>query len=214
MKCRTFLIVIFLAILFSSKDYFLNDSLVLNNKLTKDRISGASDFNLNDIDGDGFIDIIPMDANDEPYTLNGSIFGNGQPYLRNGWNPYNKKTFYYKNISNTSYKRIDIGLFPNYKLIDSTNYFNYTNTEYYNSLIKDNSSIIPPGDSLITNSLYIMNDIIPVDFNGDGIDDIFLAGFKDGPASYNGKVFLTEGVLFLSQAGKSHTRTVLPGSTW
>jgi hypothetical protein len=52
------------------------------------------------------------------------------------------------------------------------------------------------------------------DFNGDGIDDIFLAGFKDGPASYNGKVFLTEGVVFLSRAGKSHTRTVLPGSTW
>ena len=52
------------------------------------------------------------------------------------------------------------------------------------------------------------------DFNGDGIDDIFLAGFKDGPASYNGKVFLTEGVVFLSRAGKSHSRTVLPGSTW
>ncbi len=167
----------------ATKDYFLNDSLVLNNKLTKDHISGASDFNLNDIDGDGFIDIIPMDANDEPYTLNGSIFGNGQPYLRNGWNPYNKKTFYYKNISNTSYKRIDIGLFPNYKLIDSTNYFNYTNTEYYNSLIKDNSSIIPPGDSLITNSLYIMNDIIPVDFNGDGIYELF-AFNKQGTPSY------------------------------
>ena len=78
-----------------TKDYFPNDSLVLNNKLMQDH---TGDFTLNDIDGDGNVDIIPMDANDAPYKLNGSIFGNGQPYLRYGWNPYNKNTFYYKNI--------------------------------------------------------------------------------------------------------------------
>jgi len=163
-----------------TKDYFPNDSLVLNNKLMQDH---TGDFTLNDIDGDGNVDIIPMDANDAPYKLNGSIFGNGQPYLRYGWNPYNKNTFYYKNINNSSFKRIDIGLLPNYKLLDSTNYFTYKNTEYYNSLIKYNSSIIPPGDSLITNSLYMMNDIIPVDFNGDGTYELF-AFNKNAPPSY------------------------------
>jgi len=168
----------------STKDYFPNDSLVLINKLNQDHISGANDFSLNDIDGDGFVDIIPMDANDAPYLLNGNKYGNGFPYLRNGWNPYNKNTFYYKNINNASFKRVDIGLFPNWKLIDSTNYFNYKNIEYYNSLIKNNTSIIPPGDSLITNSLYMMNDIIPVDFNGDGIYELF-AFNNHAPPSYS-----------------------------
>jgi len=166
-----------------TKDYFPNDSLILNNILTRDHISGANEFSLNDIDGDGFVDIIPMDANDAPYQLNGNKYGNGFPYLRNGWNPYNKNTFYYKNINNASFKRVDIGLFPNWKLIDSTNYFNYKNPDFYNSLIRDNSSIIPPGDSLITNSLYMMNDIIPVDFNGDGIYELF-AFNKNAPPSY------------------------------
>ena len=167
----------------ATKDYFSNDSLILNNQLINDHISSASDFTLSDLDGDGNVDIIPIDANDAPYKLNGSIYGNGMPYLRYGWNPYNKNTFYYKNINNSSFKRIDIGLFPNWKLIDSTNYFNYKNPDFYNSLIRDNSSIIPPGDSLITNSLYMMNDIIPVDFNGDGIYELF-AFNKNAPPSY------------------------------
>ena len=167
----------------ATKDYFSNDSLILNNQLIKDHISSASDFTLSDLDGDGNVDIIPIDANGAPYKLNGSIYGNGMPYLRYGWNPYNKNTFYYKNINNSSFKRIDIGLFPNYKLLDSTNYFNYKNTEYYNSLIKNNSSIIPPGDSLITNSLYMMNDIVPVDFNGDGANELF-AFNNHGTPSY------------------------------
>ena len=167
----------------ATKDYFPNDSLIVNNKLIQDHISSASDFTLSDLDGDGLVDIVPIDANSAPYQLNGSIFGNGQPYLRNGWNPYNKNTFYYKNINKNSFKRVDIGLFPNYKLLDSTNYFNYKNTEYYNSLIKNNSSIIPPGDSLITNSLYMMNDIIPVDFNGDGTNELF-AFNNHGTPSY------------------------------
>ncbi len=167
----------------ATKDYFSNDSLILNNKLTPDHITSASDFTLSDIDGDSLIDIIPIDANSAPYQLNGSIYGNGAPNMRNGWNPHNKNTFYYKNINNASFKRIDIGLFPNYKLIDSTDYFNYKNTEYYNAIISNNSSVIPAGDSLITNFLYMMNDIIPVDFNGDGIYELF-AFNKSGAPSY------------------------------
>lgn len=51
---------------------------------------------------------------------------------------------------------------------------------------------------------------VPVvaDFNGDGIDDIFLAGFRDFP------VYDTSSVVFLSRAGQSHQRINLPELVW
>lgn len=46
------------------------------------------------------------------------------------------------------------------------------------------------------------------DFNGDGIDDIFFAGFKDFPVGD------WPSVVFLSRAGQSHRRVDLPDMTW
>jgi len=49
---------------------------------------------------------------------------------------------------------------------------------------------------------------IVADFNGDGIDDIFLPGFRDMPAGDAGSV------VFLSRAGQSHQRVDLPDQVW
>jgi hypothetical protein len=48
------------------------------------------------------------------------------------------------------------------------------------------------------------------DFNRDGIDDIFFAGFTDG----NNTSQSNQSVAFMSRAGQSHLRVDVPGSTW
>lgn len=47
------------------------------------------------------------------------------------------------------------------------------------------------------------------DFNGDGIDDIWFAGFTDAPA-YD----FNPSYVFLSRRGEAHQKTDLPGLTW
>jgi len=48
------------------------------------------------------------------------------------------------------------------------------------------------------------------DFNHDGIDDIFFAGFTDGTGSSQSN----QSVAFMSRAGQSHLRVDVPGLTW
>jgi hypothetical protein len=48
------------------------------------------------------------------------------------------------------------------------------------------------------------------DFNRDGIDDIFFAGFTDGNVSSQSN----QSVAFMSRAGQSHLRVDVLGSTW
>ena len=55
---------------------------------------------------------------------------------------------------------------------------------------------------------FSVNYPIVADFNNDGIDDLFLGGFHDMPATnYTSKVYL-------SQRGQTHKEVVLPVSTW
>ena len=49
---------------------------------------------------------------------------------------------------------------------------------------------------------------IVADFNGDGIDDIFLPGFRDMPVGNSGSI------VFLSRPGQSHQRVDLPNQVW
>jgi hypothetical protein len=48
------------------------------------------------------------------------------------------------------------------------------------------------------------------DFNRDGIDDIFFAGFTDGDSASQ----TNQSVAFMSRSGQSHLRVDLPGLTW
>jgi len=48
------------------------------------------------------------------------------------------------------------------------------------------------------------------DFNRDGIDDIFFAGFTDGTGSSESN----QSVAFMSRSGQSHLRVDVPGLTW
>jgi len=48
------------------------------------------------------------------------------------------------------------------------------------------------------------------DFNRDGIDDIFFAGFTDGANSTQSN----QSVAFMSRSGQSHSRVDVPGLTW
>jgi len=47
------------------------------------------------------------------------------------------------------------------------------------------------------------------DFNGDGIDDIFLPGFTDAPAQD-----ANPSIVFLSSRGGAHTQVAVPGAAW
>lgn len=65
-----------------------------------------------------------------------------------------------------------------------------------------------------TNTTAPGNAII-ADFNGDGTDDIFTGYLKDYPsADSQGNAHTGNGVVFLSHAGSTHTRTTLPGLSW
>jgi hypothetical protein len=55
---------------------------------------------------------------------------------------------------------------------------------------------------------FSVNYPVVADFNNDGIDDIFLAGFLDFPVANK------TSIVFLSQRGQSHRRVELPGATW
>jgi len=48
------------------------------------------------------------------------------------------------------------------------------------------------------------------DFNRDGIDDIFFAGFTDGNSASQSN----QSVAFMSRSGQSHLRVDVPGMTW
>lgn len=48
------------------------------------------------------------------------------------------------------------------------------------------------------------------DFNHDGIDDIFFAGFTDGNSASQSN----QSVVFMSRSGQSHLRVDVPGLTW
>lgn len=48
------------------------------------------------------------------------------------------------------------------------------------------------------------------DFNQDGIDDIFFAGFTDGDSASQSN----QSVAFMSRSGQSHLRVDVPGLTW
>jgi len=48
------------------------------------------------------------------------------------------------------------------------------------------------------------------DFNRDGIDDIFFAGFTDGDSASQSN----QSVAFMSRSGQSHLRVDVPGLTW
>lgn len=58
------------------------------------------------------------------------------------------------------------------------------------------------------NNAATVNYPLIADFNGDGVDDIFLAGFRDFP------VVDSPSVLFLSNVGTKHTRIDLSDMTW
>jgi len=64
-------------------------------------------------------------------------------------------------------------------------------------------------DILGTDLQFSVNFPVIADFNNDGIDDIFLPGFKDAPY-----VEFNPSVAFLSRAGQSHKRVDVPGLSW
>lgn len=56
---------------------------------------------------------------------------------------------------------------------------------------------------------FSVNYPVVADFNKDGIDDIFLPGFKDAPY-----VEFNPSVVFLSRSGQAHQRVDVPGMSW
>jgi len=67
----------------------------------------------------------------------------------------------------------------------------------------DATAAILGGEQLASTNIPIV-----ADFNGDGIDDIFLPGFRDMPVGNTGSV------VFLSRSGQPHQRVELPDQVW
>lgn len=65
-------------------------------------------------------------------------------------------------------------------------------------------------DILGSNFSLSVNYPLVADFNHDGIDDIFFAGFTDGDSATQSN----QSVAFMSRAGQSHMRIDVPGQTW
>jgi hypothetical protein len=64
-------------------------------------------------------------------------------------------------------------------------------------------------DILGGNHSVSVNYPVVADFNRDGVDDIFFAGFTDIPGVQNNPSYA-----FISRPGQSHQRVNVPGSTW
>jgi hypothetical protein len=64
-------------------------------------------------------------------------------------------------------------------------------------------------DILGGNHSVSVNYPVVADFNRDGVDDIFFAGFTDAPGVPNNASYA-----FISRPGQSHQRVNVPGSTW
>jgi len=64
-------------------------------------------------------------------------------------------------------------------------------------------------DILGGNHSISVNYPVVADFNRDGVDDIFFAGFTDIPAVQNNASYA-----FISRPGQSHQQVNVPGSTW
>jgi hypothetical protein len=64
-------------------------------------------------------------------------------------------------------------------------------------------------DILGGNHSASVNYPVVADFNRDGVDDIFFAGFTDIPGVQNNPSYA-----FISRPGQSHQRVNVPGSTW
>jgi hypothetical protein len=65
-------------------------------------------------------------------------------------------------------------------------------------------------DVLGTNFSLSVHYPLIADFNRDGIDDIFFAGFTDGDSASQSN----QSVAFMSRSGQSHLRVDVPGLTW
>ena len=75
-------------------------------------------------------------------------------------------------------------------------------------LTNDGTSVDVTAGILGSNVTASVNAPIVADFNGDGIDDIFLAGFKDMPS------FTSGSVAFISQPGQAHRRIDFSEPVW
>ena len=64
-------------------------------------------------------------------------------------------------------------------------------------------------DILGSNHSISVNYPVVADFNQDGVDDIFFAGFTDIPGTLNNASYA-----FISRPGQSHQQVNVPGSTW
>lgn len=64
-------------------------------------------------------------------------------------------------------------------------------------------------DILGSNHSISVNYPVVADFNHDGIDDIFFAGFTDNPGTQNNSSYA-----FVSRPGQSHQQVNVPGMTW
>ena len=64
-------------------------------------------------------------------------------------------------------------------------------------------------DILGSNHSISVNYPVVADFNRDGVDDIFFAGFTDIPGTLNNASYA-----FISRPGQSHQQVNVPGATW
>ena len=157
-----------------TKKYFPLDTLIKSDKFSSK--NNPDYFFLIDLNGDNKKDILPVDYNGSPYRIDGKIAGDGSPFLRYGIDPKNRNT-YYLSFENDRFIKKEIGIFSNWKFIDSTNYFNEKNKTYFDFVIKNyngsnNKSIIPE-DPSIMNFNYMMNVFTPSDIDGDGKIELF-----------------------------------------
>ena len=169
-------------------NYFKSDSLIHSDDFNTK--CAPNNFFLTDIDNDGKQDILPIDYLIGPYRINGKITGDGSPFLRYGIYPTDRNTFYYKNTNN-GFVKINIGVYPNWKFMDTSSYFNVSNPIFYNYIIKRQNSANPsilPQDPSILNYNFMMNCVYPVDINGDGKLDLFTFG-SNYPISFSDQSF-------------------------
>jgi len=133
---------------------------------------GVTDFELKDIDKDGFLDIIPYSGGGDSLFNQYGIFSIDTPG--------NQETFYYKNNANENFNKVTIDSFlihkewyslPNLRNIDT----------FYNKVIiplyQNSSSQIPIKGRYLLDRFNYLNHIVIDDLNNDGKID--LVGYTD-----------------------------------
>jgi hypothetical protein len=133
---------------------------------------GVTDFDLKDIDNDGFLDIIPFSGGDDSLYNQYGTFSIDVPG--------NQETYYYKNFGNQYFNKVTVDSFlihkEWYKLNDIRNVDSFYNKVIIQSFQNSTNPLPIKGKYLLDRYNYL-NHVVIDDFNKDGKID--LLGYTD-----------------------------------